>query len=60
MNLRERLIAAGLLVPAAERAPERIDVPTLALDDRGRVAAARRLVRPEPEPRWIAWRGDDT
>jgi hypothetical protein len=60
MSQRDDLIARGLLRPAFEAPPARIDKPTLPLDDLGRVMAAKRLRVPEPEPKWVAWRGEDT
>jgi hypothetical protein len=60
MSQRDDLIASGRLKPLGTWVEPRIDKPTLELDDRARVMAAKRLRVPEPEPKWIAWRGDDT
>jgi hypothetical protein len=52
MTPREKLIAAGLLIPREGRQPRRIDAPTFELDDAGRKAAALRVR--EHAPAWQA------
>jgi hypothetical protein len=63
MNLREHLIARGLLTPrdpvASPPEPARIAAPTLVLDSWGIRAAAHRLLHPDPPPRWVSYSNED-